>query len=53
VPVVKGFWIPISCVLLKNGLLDLLHDGNELLSVSANHLAGWMIRNWLYRKESS
>ena len=50
---VKGFWISISCVLLKNGRLDVLHDGNELLSVSANHLAGWMIWKWLYRKESS
>jgi hypothetical protein len=32
VPVVKGFWIPISCVLLKNGRSDLLHDADELVS---------------------
>jgi hypothetical protein len=30
--VVKRFWIPISGVLLKNGRLDLLHNGNELVS---------------------
>jgi len=33
VPAVKGFRIPISCVLLKNGRLDLLHGGSDGLSL--------------------